>query len=235
MFASMHRRAAWLAVLGLAAEGCAGPGLLPGSSGSDPGPVAPASSGPDEVEVYRRAEAERIEFFEREIARLRDDLAKAEASIVAMESGLRGSQSRADAVSALAEARIALDRVSRTVPWRRDRVEEARAKLDEAQRQMEADHIGSAVFFASRAQGITEALAHEAELVAGWPGRRLVGAPRVNLRAGPSREQPVLAVLLEETPLLLERNEAEWALVRTPAGQVGWVHAPLLENPKPEI
>ena len=229
----MHRRAAWLAALGLAAQGCTGPGLLQGGFWSDP-PAESASSGRDEVEVYRRAEAERIEFFEREIARLRDDLAKAEASIVAMESGLRGSQSRADAVSALAEARIALDRVSRTVPWRSDRVEEARAKLDEAQRQLDADHIGSAVFFASRAQGITETLALEADLVAGWPGRRLVGVPRVNLRAGPSRVHPVLAVLLEETPLLLERNESDWALVRTPAGQVGWVHAPLLENPKPE-
>jgi uncharacterized small protein (DUF1192 family) len=148
MFASMHRKAAWLAALGLAAQGCTGPGLLPGSFWSSD-PPAPASSGRDEVEVYRRAEAERIEFFEREIARLRDDLAKAEASIVAMESGLRGSQSRADAVSALAEARIALDRVSRTVPWRHDRVEEARAKLDEAQRQLDAeeqpqagDHLG---------------------------------------------------------------------------------------------
>lgn len=229
----MHRRAALLAALGLAAQGCAGPGF-PGNLWSAPDPPAPAISAREEVEVYRRAEAERIEFFEREIARLRDDLAKAEASIVAMESGLRGSQSRADAVSALAEARIALDRVSRTVPWRHDRVEEARAKLEEARRQLDADHIGSAVFFASRAQGITETLHVEAQLVSGWPGRRLVGAPRVNLRAGPSREHPVLAVLVEETPLLLERKQEDWALVRTPAGQVGWVHAPLLENPKPE-
>jgi uncharacterized small protein (DUF1192 family) len=230
MFASMHRRAALLIALGLAAQGCAGPGLLPGYLWF--GPDSPA--GPDEVEVYRRAEAERIEFFEREIARLRDDLAKAEASIVAMESGLRGSQSRADAVSALAEARIALDRVSLTVPWRQDRVEEARAKLAEARRQLDVDHIGSAVFFASRAQGITESLDLEARLVAGWPGRRLVGSPRVNLRAGPSQEHPVLAVLIHETPLLLERDEADWALVRTPAGQVGWVHTSLLQNPQPE-
>jgi hypothetical protein len=233
MFAPMHRRAAWLAALGLLAPGCAGSGGFSAFPWSAPEPE-PAAPRVDEVEVYRRAEAERTEFFEREIERLRADLAKAEASIVAMESGLRGSQSRADAVSALAEARIALDRVSRQVPWRQDRVAEARAKLDEARRQLDLDHIGSAMFFASRAQGITESLDSEARLVAGWPGRRLVGAPRVNLRTGPSREHPVLAVLLEETPLLLERHQHEWALVRTPAGQVGWVYAPLLENPRPE-
>jgi hypothetical protein len=187
--------------------------------------------GGSEVEVYRRAEAERLEFFEREIARLREDLARAEASIVAMESGLRGSQSRADAVSALAEARIRLDRVSRRVPWRRDRVEEARGKLAEAQRQLDLDHVGAAVFFASRAQGISESLAQEADLVAGWPGLRVVSAERVNLRSGPSRDQPVLAVLEHETPVLPERGEGEWTLVRTPSGQVGWVHAALLIAP----
>lgn len=223
----MRRGSALLVVFALAAIGCGGKGL--GRSWW----IFPRGSPPTsaEVEVYRRAEAERLEFFEREIARLREDLARAEASIVAMESGLRGSQSRADAVSALAEARIALDRVSRRVPWRRDRVEEARAKLAEARRQLDLDHVGSAVFFASRAQGITESLAQEAELVAGWPGLRVVSAERVNLRSGPSLKHPVLAVLEHETPVLPERGEGDWALVRTPSGQVGWVHAPLLLAP----
>ena len=184
-----------------------------------------------EIEVYRRAEAERVEFFEREITRLREDLARAEASIVAMESGLRGSQSRADAVSGLAEARIALDRVSRRVPWREDRVEEARAKLTEGQRQLDLDHVAAAVFFASRAQGIADSLAQEASLVAGWPGMRVVAGERVNLRAGPSRDHAVLAVLAHDTPVLPERGEGDWTLVRTPSGQVGWVHAPLLLTP----
>jgi hypothetical protein len=184
-----------------------------------------------EIEVYRRAEAERVEFFEREITRLREDLARAEASIVAMESGLRGSQSRADAVSGLAEARIALDRVSPRVPWREDRVEEARAKLNEGQRQLDLDHVAAAVFFASRAQGIADSLAQEVTLVAGWPGMRVVAGERVNLRAGPSRDHAVLAVLAHDTPVLPERGEGDWTLVRTPSGQVGWVHAPLLLAP----
>jgi hypothetical protein len=184
-----------------------------------------------EVEVYRRAEAERVEFFEREITRLREDLARAEASIVAMESGLRGSQSRADAVSGLAEARIALDRVSRRVPWRGERVEEARAKLTEGQRQLDLDHVAAAVFFASRAQGIADSLAQEVQLVSGWPGLRVVAGERVNLRAGPSRDHAVLAVLAHDTPVLPERGEGDWTLVRTPSGQVGWVHAPLLLAP----
>ena len=108
----MRSSSVWLASLALGALACQSPG--PGRTRSwwFSGKGDGGAESRQEIEVYRRAEAERIEFFEREIARLREDLARAEASIVAMESGLRGSQSRADAVSAIAEARIALDRVT---------------------------------------------------------------------------------------------------------------------------
>ena len=225
----MTLKIALLAALALGSLACQGSG--PGRNGSWWFSSSDDAERSREIEVYRRAEAERIEFFEREIKRLRDDLARAEASIVAMESGLKGSQSRADAVSAIAEARIALDRVTKRVPWRKDRVEEARTKLAEAQRQLDLDHVGSAVFFASRAHGITESLAQEADLVAGWPGVRVVAGERVNLRAGPSIDHPVLAVLAHETPVFPERGEGEWTLVRTPSGQVGWVHGGLLVAP----
>jgi SH3-like domain-containing protein len=39
-----------------------------------------------------------------------------------------------------------------------------------------------------------------------------------------------LAVLQEATPLLPQRSEGEWVLVRTPDGAAGWVHASLLAN-----
>ena len=171
---------------------------------------------------------ERSEFFEREVQRLRADLRQAEQSIVALESGLRDFHSRADAVSALAEARIALERVSRSVPWRADRVREARGKLREASRQLEAGHVGAAVFFASRAQRITQSLRAEARQVSLWSERRTIRAEKVHLRAGPSTSHRVLEVLLQETPVFPERSAEGWTLVRTPDGRVGWIHASLL-------
>jgi hypothetical protein len=192
-----------------------------------PNPLAaaePPSVPPIESEVYQRAEVER------EVERLRADLRQAEASLAAMESGLRGFQSRADAVSALAEARIAVEREGPKVPWRRDRVEEARAKLREAERQLEEGHFGSAVFFASRAERITESLCEEVRQVEARPGRRLVIGRRVNLRAGPSTDDRVLRVLVARTPVLPERRQGDWTLVLTPAGQVGWVHDSLLSR-----
>jgi deoxyribodipyrimidine photolyase len=180
---------------------------------------------------YRRAEAERAEFYEREVERLRADLQQAEQSLVAMESGLRGFQSRADAVSALAEARIALERVSPSVPWRQDRVEAAHEKLAEASRQLQAGHVGSAVFFASRAQRITENLQAEVRQVAGWEQKSLVLGDDVELRTAPSGEADVVDILVAQTPVFPERSRSDWTLVRTPSGRIGWVRASRLSTP----
>jgi hypothetical protein len=205
-------------------------GLLLGIACARPPPPEPP---PDPVEpidpaIYERAQAERNVFFERQVERLRADLRQAEASIVALESGLRAPHTRADAVSAVAEARIGLDRVHTRVPWRSERLDEAYAKLREAEHQLEVGHLGAAIFFASRAERITESLLLEAEQVSRWDGRRVIRASRVNLRAGPSQESKVVQVLSHDTPVYPERSLEMWQLVRTPDGRVGWVHGSLL-------
>ena len=127
-------------------------------------PVAAALELADrDAEIYRQAQAERIQALEREVARLRADLDEAESAMVAIESGLRGAQTRADAVSALAEARISVERARTSAPWRRSEIAERdRSKLEEAERQFQAGNPGSAVFFASRAQRIADSLSEEA-------------------------------------------------------------------------
>jgi hypothetical protein len=234
--ADMRRFMHTLPLAGLAlALGCNSPavqemaGMWRAKEPPPPNPAAPTET--IDSAVYERAQAERSEFFEREVERLRADLQQAEASIVTLESGLRDLHTKADALSAVAEARIALDRVSKSVPWRSDRVGEAYTKLDEADRQLEADHLGAAVFFASRAQRITDALRDEAKQVALWEERRVIRGERVNLRAGPSETARVVEVLPRETPVYPERTLSDWTLVRTPDGRVGWVYRPLLQRP----
>jgi uncharacterized protein YgiM (DUF1202 family) len=171
-----------------------------------------------------------MKLLELEIDRLQADLAAAEEALVAVESGMRGGQTRAEAVSMLAEARIEVDRAARRAPWRAEAAAEARAKLDEAERELGAGHIGSAVFFVSRASRIAASLLAEAELVGKTPTTRYVKGARVNLRAEPTTESKVVAVLPRELPVFPEADTAGWVLVRTASGRVGWVHGSLLRG-----
>jgi hypothetical protein len=178
--------------------------------------------------VLRRADADRVRALELEVEGLRADLRAAEETLLAVESGMRGAKGRAEAVSALAEARIAVERAARAAPWRADAALEAREKLAEAERQLGAQHVGSAVFFVSRARRIAAALEDEARSVAENAATRFVTGARVNLRAAPDVSAEVLATLAAGCPVFVEENERGWSLVRTAAGRVGFVRSDLL-------
>jgi hypothetical protein len=231
------RRTGRLLALAAGAPGClvlSGCAALPwwpgGSAGGREAACAPLEVTLRDAELYRQAQGERIQTLEREIRRLRADLGEAEGAMVAIESGLRGAQTRADAVSALAEARISVERARTSTPWRSAELAEVSSKLEEAERQFQAGNVGSAVFFASRAKRIADSLREEAQRIASAKGTHVVTAPRVNLRAGPSTTDTVIGHLDEETPVLPQRSEGEWVLVRTPDGTAGWVRADLLEQ-----
>ena len=222
--------AASLACVGCALTGAAPPEQLPA-------PLPPAevvaetpAACVEQAAIYEKADEARTEFYEREAHRYRADLEEAEASIIAIESGLRGELSRADAVSAVAEARIAVDRSADAAPWRTAQIREAREKVEEADRQLHEGRIGSAIFFASRARRVSQDLLKEAATVASSRNVRFVSGRRVNLREGPSTEDRVLSTLTQGQPVFSERDEGRWMLVRTSAGRVGWIHNSLLRN-----
>ncbi|MDH3211638.1 MAG: SH3 domain-containing protein [Myxococcales bacterium] len=184
----------------------------------------------------RDGEADRSAWFDRdeaptrEVDRLRADLRAAEEAMVAIESGRGSEPSRADAASALAEARISVERAGQRAPWLEKGIDDARGKLEEAERQLQIGNVGSAVFFASRAKRMVETVLEDGERLAGSPGARFVNADRAKLRAGPSTTADVLALLTEATPVLPQRKRGNWAFVRTPSGTVGWIHRSLIRT-----
>ena len=183
-------------------------------------PAQPAASRCDDRAIYHSAARTRVSNLERQVARLRADLQQAEAAMVAIESGLRTVHSRADAVSALAEARIAVDRAARADRWRPAQLREARDKLAEAEIQLEAGHTGSTFFFATRARRIAEALNDEAEQVARTASTRFVNTRRANLRAGPSMDDPVVETLNADGGLFLTHARLDGKLtIRICIGQ----------------
>jgi hypothetical protein len=220
------RRWVGLGVLAIAAAGCATAKPCP-----PPPEPAPSTVGEIEIEVHRRAETERAAQLAKQVERLRADLAQAEEALVIAESGLSGDHTRAGAASSLAETRIQVERAAERAPWRAAEVEEARAKLAEANRQIAEGHYGSALFFVYRAQRIAENIEVEATRVRQQPEVRFVGATLVNMRSGPSTHDPVLRTLAHGTPVFAERGHAGWVLVRASTGDVGWVHQSLLQRP----
>lgn len=113
------------------------------------------------ADVYAGEERERLARLEREYARLQADLAQAEDAFRLMESGLRGVYTRAEAISALAEARVRVQRASQLVSEDEIKLDEARAKLDDAERQLKTRAWVASVFFASRARRLAEELIRE--------------------------------------------------------------------------
>ncbi len=180
------------------------------------------------ADIYRRAEFLRAERLMRENERLKKDLHQAEQALVSIESGLRGIHRRADAVSALAEARIQLENAAARTRWREDDIQDARQKLEESRKHIQAGLFGASIFFSARVQRVAQNLNQEADTVDAANSVKVVLAERVNLRAGPSTRDTVLEVLLKETPVFPEKQIDEWVLVRTTSGVVGWVYARLL-------
>jgi len=193
-------------------------------------PVAVSEPSTIDDDVYRRAETERAARLAREVEELRGDLRQAEEALVAAESGLRGSYTRADAISRLAEARIRVARARNAAPWRGSQIAEAQEKLEDAERQVAAGHYGAGLFLVYRAERISDALEDEARRVYATPGARFVRSGRVNLRSGPSTDETVLSVLTLGTPVFPETDDSPWVLVRTASGEVGWVHATLIAD-----
>jgi uncharacterized protein YgiM (DUF1202 family) len=126
--------------------------------------------------------------------------------------------------------RISLGRAQQRAPWRTEDTAAARAKLAEAERQLDAGHTGSSVFFASRARRVASEVIAEAAEVERQANAFFIDAPRVKLRSGPSMQHRVVEVLTSATPVFPQQHEGEWLLVRTLDGPVGWIHASLVRR-----
>jgi hypothetical protein len=197
---------------------------------AEPAPEREQAAGPDESVIYLRAEADRALFLEREVERLHRDLEAAEEALVAIESGLRSSYNRATAVSALAEARISLQRAEVELPYLPEVVSEARGKLEQADSQLAEGHLGAAICFATRAQRIAQSAVDDARSATEDPDAHFIAGSRVNLREGPSLEHAIAGQLHRGTPVFPEAEREEWLLLRTVRGRVGWVHASLVSG-----
>lgn len=165
----------------------------------------------------------------RAVARLEHELGKSRRELDSLTAQLRPMRSPADVVSALADARVALDRVGEdAASWESSRVEEGRAQLAEAQRHLAADRVGSALFFVLRARRITADIRDYRRLVAGTEDTKYVRVDQANVRTEPSLDGAVVTVLGRATPILSLGRDDDWLRILAPDGRYGWIHGTLV-------
>ncbi len=186
--------------------------------------------GGEDLRLELEQSQQQAQRLQRDVERLHADIRQAEETLITIESGLKGVHTRAEAVSALADSRILVERAAKLAPWRATSAQEAREKLVEADRHVQAGHFGSAIFFTSRARRIASTLILEAEAFTQARKVRYVNGPKANLRSQPSTGGKILEVLGKATPVIPDRLGGSWIRVRTPSGRVGWIYAKLLSE-----
>ncbi|MDH3639486.1 MAG: SH3 domain-containing protein [Gammaproteobacteria bacterium] len=204
---------------------------------SVPSPVVPS---PEEkiVVITEQASCEavndRARWLSETVDLLQEDLNRAEATLIAMESGLKTGLTRADAVAGLAEGRLALETAAAVAPWREADIKIAREKLNEADEQITNGHNAAAIFFVYRAKRIAGDVIGEAGRIEKIKNVEYVVGDRVNLRSGPRTSEQVLAVLTRATPVYPVEQKDNWVLVRTTRGHAGWIYRKYVGAKRPE-
>jgi hypothetical protein len=119
---------------------------VPGAAGDK----AARADDPEAATRLRRAEDERRRLEER-VSLLQRELELTEMEVVRTKARLQGIETKAEASSAIAEARILMTRLDA-----RDRATLSRCQelLDKAEHQIGENNFGAAVFFARKAQDI---------------------------------------------------------------------------------
>jgi len=174
---------------------------------------------------------------EERIALLQRDLELTETEIIRTKARLKGIETRAEASSAIAEARILAGRLDAKA--RAATLSLCNENIAKAEAQLTATPVnyGAAVFFATKAQDIAKKAQEASD-----PGRRAasddqrpapqasyrVKAKSANIRKGPDVTEDVLAEAPEGSVLEASAVKGDWVKV-THKGTTGWVSRSVLE------
>ena len=180
--------------------------------------TVPAIPDSEDVNEVSGEQSDRVVELEGQVTQLQQKLKQSDSELEAIESHLREEHSRADAVSALAEARVKLQRAARDAPLRSKEVDAANDRLYVAERRIETEDYGAAAFFIYRASGTADSILSEVELARASENAMFIAADDVNLRANPSTEAEVLGQLTRGTVIFPTRAIEEWIQVRTESG-----------------
>ena len=226
------RQAEGLARLAMAEAQCAeSMSRLTGSVERTTGAGLPASEADKLRGQLRQAEDEQRRLEER-VALLQRDLDVTETEVIRTKAKLKGIETKAEASSAIAEARILLRRVTEE-KGRSANLARCQELLDRAEQQLREENFGAAAFFASKAQELLDAsrrgglASHEQDRPA--PKKTYVAKPGgANVRRGPALAEPVLGKVPGGASVEAIAIQGDWLKVKR-GELVGWAFRPLFE------
>jgi len=181
----------------------------------------------------RKADDE-LRRLEDRVTLLQHDLEITETEVIRTKARLKGNETKAEASSAIAEARILMKRLSAD-KGQGAALTRCNELLLRAEDLLGAENYGAAAFFALKAQetatktegGATPNKPAELEHP---PAKRtyVVKAATANLRKGPATSEAVAGTLPKGSSLEALATRGEWIKVRS-GSLTGWIHKSLVE------
>lgn len=177
----------------------------------------------------RRAEEEQRRLEER-VGLLLKELELTETEVVRTKAKIKG-QTKAEASSAIAEARILLRRMT-AEKVRSPNLLRCQEVLDHAEQLLLDGDFSSAAFFAMKSQEMVEQARHlandPAALDTSAPKRYVIASESANLRKAPGTTEPIVGQAPRGATVEARVVRGDWVQV-TYAEMDGWVYRPLLQ------
>lgn len=229
-------RAEWMARLALARAECAAATKTTQAAQEDK--AAARSQEVDRITARLRKSEEEQRRLEERITLQQRELDVTETELIRTKARLKGIETKAEASSAIAEARILLRRLD---PRSRAPILSlCQDSLAKAEQQLQQENYGAALFFALKAQDLAVKAQDSPDAARRPPpsGEELeqsppqksyvVKAKKANIRKGPSLTDPVIGEAPQGATLEATAIRGEWVKVAY-RGTSGWVHRSVLE------
>ena len=191
----------------------------------------------DKLQARLRKAEEDQRKLEDKVGVLQRDLEMTETEVIRTKARLKGNETKAEASSAIAEARILIRRIA-DEKGRGASVVRCQELLAKAEQLLKEENFGAAAFFALKAQDTAvkaseetagpAAAAPNAAEVATPQKRYTVKAVVANIRRGPGTAEPVVATAPQGAALEASVMRGDWIRVSF-GGVLGWVHRSLLQ------
>jgi len=199
-----------------------------------PAPAPVDTTATDEVArlsgLVRKADEDQRRL-EEWVGMLQRDLEVTETEVIRTKARLKGNETKAEASSAIAEARILMRRLANE-KGRAASLARGQELIDRAEQLLNEENYGAAAFFALKAQDVaTKGAGDGTEPISERPPPQktyVVKVVAANVRRGPATAEAVLGTAKQGTVLTAIGVRGDWVHIRFGSGD-GWVSRALVE------